>query len=457
MKIDPHKNTIVCGDNLEWLNWIPDESVDMCYIDPPFFSNQNYEIIWGNGAEVASFGDRFSGGIEKYIDWMKPRIELIHQKLKPTGSIFLHCDRHASHRLRYQLDEIFGEKNFVNEIVWHYRTFQGQVKKYLAHKHDTILFYRVGHKYTFNQIYDTDVSDTYDSGRWGKYLQNGNQILGNKMPPDKRFQRYLNKFIKKTGRKPYPNEVILELQGQPIDDVWDIKAVNINDNSERMGYKTQKPLSLIERIIQCGTNENDMVLDCFGGGMTTANACSNLNRKFITGDVSPVAVQIGADRIHALCPDTKFEIKGLPQSVEQFKSLDGHEFAELICDVMGWTCNPKKTNDGGKDAWDGNKNPIEIKNGFKNSVGRTIVQKLHSRIIADKKKYGAIVGWKFSRQAIEYVADLKNNHNVNIELKDAENILASLILPELRSKKIQKLYEEKRVKFQKNIKSKKAA
>ena len=69
MKIDPHKNTIVCGDNLEWLNWIPDESVDMCYIDPPFFSNQNYEIIWGNGAEVASFGDRFSGGIEKYIDW----------------------------------------------------------------------------------------------------------------------------------------------------------------------------------------------------------------------------------------------------------------------------------------------------------------------------------------------------------------------------------------------------
>jgi hypothetical protein len=102
---------------LEWLNWIPDESVQTCYIDPPFFSNANYEKIWGNGWEVASFKDRFAGGIEHYIAWIKERIILIHKKLKKTGVIFLHCDWHASHRLRVLLDEVFGEENFVNEIV----------------------------------------------------------------------------------------------------------------------------------------------------------------------------------------------------------------------------------------------------------------------------------------------------------------------------------------------------
>lgn len=74
MKIETNKNTIICGDNLEWLNWVPDESVDVCYIDPPFFSNRNYEVVWGNGAELRSFGDRFSGGISKYIEWMNERV-----------------------------------------------------------------------------------------------------------------------------------------------------------------------------------------------------------------------------------------------------------------------------------------------------------------------------------------------------------------------------------------------
>ena len=228
---------------------------------------------------------------------------------------------------------------------------------------------------------------------------------------------------------------------------WFEIPILTNTAKERIGYKTQKPLALIERIIKCSTNENDIILDCFGGGMTTAHACANLNRKFITGDVSPVAIKIGADRLYSLCPETQFEIKGLPQTIKQFNALDGHKFADLICDVMGWKSNPKKTGDGGIDGWDGNKNPVEIKN-HKSSIGRPVIQKLHSAIISENKKTGVIVAWKYSKDAKEYVAELKQKHKIEIILKNAEEILAPLLIPEERSEKIKKLYEEKKVKFQ---------
>jgi len=118
VKIDINKNHVICGDNEQWLKDLPDESIDLCYIDPPFFSERNYEVIWGNGYELRAFGDRFSGGISHYIEWMRPKIELIHKKLKKNGSIFLHCDYHASHRLRCLLEDSFGEDGFVNEIYW---------------------------------------------------------------------------------------------------------------------------------------------------------------------------------------------------------------------------------------------------------------------------------------------------------------------------------------------------
>ena len=437
MKIDLDKNTIVCGDNDTWLKDIPNNSIDLCYIDPPFFSNATYEIIWGNGAEVASFGDRFAGGIQHYIDWMRPRIEQIHRVLKDTGSIFLHCDWHASHRLRCLLDEVFGENSFKNEIIWHYGQRMMHKIKHINRKHDNIFWYTKNpKKYKFNQI--TEPYDSFEeirSWRGTKFDGQGEEYYeadGGRNKP--RYRRYLKDIIK---------------EGKAVCDVWHFRIIGSKDK-ERLGYKTQKPLKLIERIINCATDENDLVLDCFAGGFTTANACANLNRKFICGDVSPVACKIGSDRIFALCPETDFDIKGLPRSIKEFKGLSGNSFAELICDVMGWDCNPLQTGDGGKDAWDGNRNPIEIKNGFKNSVGRPVVQKLHSRIISDKKKYGAIVGWNFSRQAIEYVAELKNEHGVTIELKDAEKILAPLILPEERSEKIQKLYEERKPKFQRD-------
>ena len=135
------KNTLYCGDNLDILRkYIKDESIDLIYIDPPFFSNRHYEVVWGDEAEVRSFEDRWEGGINVYIEWMRPRIEELYRVLKPTGSFYLHCDWHASHYLKVMLDEVFELRNFQNEIVWSYRT-GGISSKRWGRKHDVILFY----------------------------------------------------------------------------------------------------------------------------------------------------------------------------------------------------------------------------------------------------------------------------------------------------------------------------
>src|SRR5215211_9283947 len=135
---------LYCGDNLQRLSLLPSESVDLIYLDPPFFSNRNYEVIWGDEAEVRSFEDRWEGGINYYVGWMRDRVMEMHRVLKPTGSIYLHCDWHASHYLKVMLDEFFGSNMFVNEIVWKradtVKGNFGQGSKSFGPNTDTILF-----------------------------------------------------------------------------------------------------------------------------------------------------------------------------------------------------------------------------------------------------------------------------------------------------------------------------
>ncbi|MBJ7612869.1 MAG: hypothetical protein DLM71_04935 [Chloroflexi bacterium] len=111
---------IYCDDNLHRLAQFPADSVDLIYLDPPFFSNRHYEVIWGDEAEVRSFEDRFQGGIHVYVEWMRDRLIELHRILKPTGSIYLHCDWHAGHYLKIAMDDIFGNRQFQNEFVWYY-------------------------------------------------------------------------------------------------------------------------------------------------------------------------------------------------------------------------------------------------------------------------------------------------------------------------------------------------
>jgi adenine specific DNA methylase Mod len=138
-------NTIYCGDCKDILRYFPENSVDLIYADPPFFSNRRFEIIWNDGYELRAFEDRWRGGIPNYVAWMTERLHECHRVLKNTGSIYLHCDHHASHYLKVAMDNIFEERNFINEIVWqrqfakHSDAKQGS--KHFGRIHDVILFY----------------------------------------------------------------------------------------------------------------------------------------------------------------------------------------------------------------------------------------------------------------------------------------------------------------------------
>ena len=144
------ENKIINGDCLTAIpKHIKPESVDLIYLDPPFFSGKPYEIIWGSGAELKAYGDRWKGGVNHYIKWMRPRIEQIHRSLKKSGNFFIHADYRAIHYLRVMCDDIFGYKRLVNEIIWCYNV-GGRSKKRLGRKHDTILWYVKSNNYCFN-------------------------------------------------------------------------------------------------------------------------------------------------------------------------------------------------------------------------------------------------------------------------------------------------------------------
>ena len=252
LNIDLEKNNIVFGDAKDWLVYVPSNSIDLIYIDPPFFSNMDYEVIWGNGYELRSFSDRWKGGIEHYIGWMRERLIEANRVLKPNGSIFLHCDYRANYKLRVLLNELFGAKSFVNEISWKkYGGHKNTSKKMFVTETDTIFFYSKTEKYTFNKVY-RPLSDKTIKGEYRHKDKNG------RMYSVPRGRQYRKGIIKKV--------YLDEHKGVAIGSLWTDVTIQGQD-SERIGYKTQKPESLISRVLKASSNKNDVVLDFFGGGV----------------------------------------------------------------------------------------------------------------------------------------------------------------------------------------------
>jgi DNA modification methylase len=258
-------NSIYEGDNIEILNKFPSESVDLIYLDPPFFSNRHYEVIWEDGAELRAFQDRWQGGIEHYISWMNPRLRECHRILKKTGTIYLHCDTHANAHLRILLDIIFDDNMFLNEIIWNYGAKASQKYPAFQSKHDTILMYSKGKKFTFNKLFQ-EYSQATLAERATRFKFE-----------DKEGKYRLTTRRDSTGKK-YRAKVYLH-EGVLMDDVWDIPIINAT-SKERLGYPTQKPVALLDRIVKSSSNEGDIVLDPFCGCGTTLVASQKLKRKW---------------------------------------------------------------------------------------------------------------------------------------------------------------------------------
>lgn len=257
-------NKIILGDNLKILKTLESESIDLMYLDPPFFSNRNYEVMWGDAGEVCSFKDRWEEGIDHYIGWLKERIKEMYRLLKPTGSLFLHCDWHASHYIKVDiLDKLFGMNKFRNEIIWCYTGPGSPNMRQFNRKHDSIFWYSKGNEWVFNR---NDIIIPYKDG-----------------------SPHHGGFIEKTGKRLNPHEY---QKGKVPETWWVDIALAIRSSKERIGYPTQKPEKLLERIIQCASNEGDTVLDPFVGSGTTIAVAERLNRHWIGIDQSAMAVKI---------------------------------------------------------------------------------------------------------------------------------------------------------------------
>ncbi len=303
---------VIHGDCLDILKQIDSNSVDMIYLDPPFFTQKMQSLKDTQGTEYF-FGDVWNSR-EEYLDYMKVRVYELKRVLKDTGSIFLHCDEKASHYLRIILDDIFGEENFRSEIIWTYKRWSNS-KKGLLPGHQTIFFYTKTNNYKFNIIY-TEYSPT----------TNIDQIL------QERVRDNRGKAIYKHDDN---GEVILskEKKGVPMSDVWEIPFLNPKAK-ERVGYPTQKPIELLERIVRISTDVGDTVLDPFCGSGTTMVAAELVNRKGIGIDISRDAVEISENRLKN---PYKTESRLLKSGIESYKTksdVDSAILNQLDCDVV---------------------------------------------------------------------------------------------------------------------------
>jgi DNA modification methylase len=388
-------NRLIWGDNLHVMRQLPSESIDLIYIDPPFFSGRQYNIIFGDQNEVRSFTDIWEGGMPGYLIWLNARLFEMKRLLKKTGSIYVHCDWHASHYIKVEMDKIFGYENFRNEIVWCY-SGGGTPRMDFPRKHDVILRYTKGNSWIFNREYKPYKENTQQVGKHSTYV-----------PPEKRN--------------------IDLTRGTPITDWWtDIETVT-GWNSERIGYPTQKPEKLVERIIKTSTNEGDVVADFFCGGGTTPAVAQRLGRRWIACDQSRVAIAVTADRLirgaqqlttELAIPDFTVEYWGVYEA-RRLAQMPEREFRPFILRCFGATPNTDP-NEPGIHGYKGTV-PVwvcppdaryEVSHkevvAFANAIRRSI------RYQQSNLREGIMLAWAFTPEAREAAEQLRQLEGVDV-------------------------------------------
>lgn len=357
-------NALFYGDNLVWLRdqrYFPDESIDLIYLDPPFNSKADYNLIFNepnkakSQAQIKAFDDTWNwdsnasaialnelaqnrpqvaelvswlskqgrsfSSIAAYLSIMAVRLLELHRILKPSGSLYLHCDPTASHYLKLVLDQVFGVTNFRNEIAWCYRA-GGIPRKGYPSKHDILLFYTKGKEFTFNHEYIPYTEGTLQRGLTkvkGKYFAKG-----------------------------------LRAEGTPIQDWWvDIPKVLSPTAREMLGYPTQKPLSLLERIIRISSDEGNVLLDPFCGCGTTIVAAQGLKRYWLGIDVTWLAIDLIEKRLKATYGTEalgKYEIHGKPYDMASAEALAKKSKKEFEIWAISLVGAAPREHDGGVDG-----------------------------------------------------------------------------------------------------------
>jgi site-specific DNA-methyltransferase (adenine-specific) len=460
-------NTLFYGDNLLVLrDHFKDESVDLVYLDPPFNSKRLYNVYLktpkGHASEAQStaFEDSWTWGeqaeveyanllhqpntnvaevitalrnvlketdLMAYLVMMSSRLLELHRVLKPTGSLYLHCDPTASHYLKVVMDAIFGVENIGNEIVWQRTNAKGLAFTRFANNHDVILRYTKSNHWIWNAQYSPHdpryVEEFYkyaDPGTGRRYA------LDNLANPNKDRPNLTYEFLDVTrvwrwtkermqaayekglivqsapGAVPRLKRYLDEQEGNPVGDTWvDIPPIS-SQSGESLGYPTQKPLALLERIIEASSNPGDVVLDPFCGCGTAVHAAQKLGRQWAGIDITHLAISLIEKRLHDAFPGIEFRVHGAPEDLEGARDLasrDKYEFQYWACDLVG--AQPyqgkKKGADSGIDGlifFQDEQSPakkiiVSVKGG--ENVGRTMLADLKNSVERESAQMGLFV------------------------------------------------------------------
>ena len=454
---------IYCGDCYDQLRKLPDACVDLIYIDPPFNSNRNYEVFWGETKEKRAFEDRHES-TKAYIEFMRPKCVELARVLKKTGSFYYHCDWHASHYVKVMLDQIFGENSFQNEIVWKRTTAHADTHGF-GHIHDIIFRYSNGSEPTFNvelkpyprgyvDRYFT-YEDEYVESR-GKHwrgditasgLRNGETgTVWRGFDPAKigkgrhwmttptELERLHNEgriYIPEGGGVPKLKRYEKELSGVPLDSIWDdvpSLAGLSKSAKESLGCPTQKPLGLLDRIIKASSNENEIVLDAFCGCGTALVSAQRLHRQWIGIDISPTACRVMAKRMRDDCKLREdetlwrsgrgFIVRGLPWTEAQLRRIPPFEFENWAVIALGGIKNKAQVGDMGidgriypvsavpktkKDAFDFMDQwyPIQVKQ--KDKAGRPDIDQFEAVMARENRMKGFFVSFGYTSDALSEI------------------------------------------------------
>ena len=391
-------NRLYFGDNLSVMReHVADKSIDLIYLDPPFNSNADYNVLfedesgraapsqmlayedtwhWGYESELALnhlLSDRSScpeagklldslihalgtNQMTAYLAMMAVRLCEMRRVLKETGSIYLHCDPTASHYLKIMMDAIFGAERYRNEIIWHYRASAlTSAENVFPRKHDTLLFYKKGSQWTFHKPRQDDVSEQMMQ-RWGKYLEDdGKTVLyGSIKHENAEEERSRRRIRRRIGRDPRDGDVAFEIEPSRVRSVWtDIPEVRQSHTyKEWRGFETQKPLKLLTRIIETSSNPGDVVLDPFCGCGTAIQAAQATNREWIGIDITHLAIGLVESRLAEVGVTPK--VVGAPQDMGAAQDLarrDPFQFESwAVTRLDGFRPNRVQRGDGGVDG-----------------------------------------------------------------------------------------------------------
>jgi len=444
-------NKLLYGDCLTLMQAMDKESIDLIYLDPPFNSNQNYNAIYKDetgrplptqieafcdtweldiyavnyietlNSNLAPYGisdeaasalrglmqglKRFDKKLAAYLAYMTERLVVMRDLLKPTGSIYLHCDPTASHYLKIVMDVIFGTQNFRNEIIWRIGWVSGYKtqKKGWIRNHDVILYY----------VKSKDATKKFN----------------------KEYIPYPEDYVRRDGKPPTG-------KGIPIEDTWNcqpadtLNSIMIQSFSrEKMGYPTQKPLALLDRIIKASSNEGDVILDPFCGCATTIESAHNLGRKWIGIDIAVHAImRVSKRRLEdklSLIEKDDFTIEGVPQDMEGARHLakhDPYQFQKWVVEEVEGFVSSKQTADGGVDGrlyFTGESLSksvssmiIEVKGG--ENVGSPVARTLRGVLEREQVEMAGLILLKAptGQQAKNFKAEMAEAGSINIDGKN---------------------------------------